>query len=397
MKALKSNPKEFSFYNKLKRAAELVESVLNEKHSDRHGTYIAFNCKVYGVFDVDDLRELIRDMKLSFRQTREVLQEFDSNERLENIFNHQLQRESDGFKDLVAGSCYVSKAYVQKLISKYSATYPSLEPIAYPDLRKELKKVRTLRGGQDKIAAFFKESTIGWEHTLLVNSKEVFQFGRSGGWMALAEAGDFEEYSGRIDWCLKNRYQEKADGVYFLREDGETRNEALQDVTGDCDPESIIAHCQAILFFLREGKERVKHLNGKQFLRGMVLDEVRDCLSQMSRTFTIAEELKFIEGKANIYTNMNSQSMVRKSSRHIGMIETSQGVKVPISEGISLYEELTEVVAGRKPVLESKSIGGFHIESFSPVNNDWILKAGCHKISFGHLQRAIPFISSRSL
>lgn len=393
MKALKANSKERTFYKKLQRALALAEELLKETHSSRDGRYIAFNCKVPGYLSTESVRDMVREMKLPFAQSRAVLREF-TEQRIENIYLHQLQRESDSFKDLVNGSCYVSPAYVQGLISEYFSNYPSLEPIVYPDLRKELTGVKSFEKAKAKISSFFRDSVSGYKHSCLMNSKDVFQFGSNGGWFAVANESDIEDYASRIKWSLEEHYKTENDILLFLRSENETRDEALDYIMNDCDTDSITNHCRAIQFFLNEGKEIVQSMKKKSYLLEAVAEEIRIFLSEQPVTISEEVEIGFIEGKNNLQTNQRSKSLIRRSSRDMNLIETSQGVKVPIREGLALYTELTEVVEGRRSSLSIATIGGFNIDSFDMVENDWILKAGCHSITYKHIQLALPTLTA---
>jgi hypothetical protein len=395
MKRLKANSKEISIYKKLQRALAQTQVLLDNIHSDMHGTYIAFNCKIYsGIVSQEALRQLVKEMKLPFRQSLQVLREFNNENRLENIFTHQLHREADGFKDMVNGSQYVSASYVRSLITEYSINYPSLESIEYPALRDKLKKVKSVIAGQAAIEAFFADSVIGFEHSSMMNPDQVFQFGRSGGWFALADAEDIREYNSRIEWYLKELFKTENGTLFFTPEDNETREQAQHAVNSNCDAESITKQCRAIEFFLNAGKEMVKSMKTESYFKEAVVEEIMTFVSELPATYTIKQEIEFIEGKTNLRTNLKSKSFIRRSAQDSRMIETSQGVKVSIREGLALYKELTKVVEGKKSKPALDKIGGFHIESFTKEDKEWVLKAGCHRITYQHIQRAIPTLTA---
>lgn len=395
MKTVKANSQEKRFYKLLVDARKRVENLLdNFVHGDRDGYYISFNCKVYGVcLSSHELPDYLRTLGLTAIQYRHVLREF-TQSRLYNIYNHMLHDAADQFKDQFSGMQTTPLSYIRSIKETIAYSFPDCSAIQLPFLERSLRRAKDLEAAFKRIDAFFAESRTEYAHGQLMNTDEVFQFGRSSGHFALAPADEFNEYLSQIDIALKF-FSLSGETLYVNEIENVKRSDFFYEVEMDSSLDDralthIIGRSNAVLYFIKEGQKVVAALRKKEAFLSCLRHEIDEFISGISFKITPKMEQEFIAGTRSLRTNGNMLSLIRKSPTNPKVFETSQGVTVPVVDGLTLYQELIAATQGKKPVnLHGRRIGNFIVENFYQEGNDWILKAGCHRISLNHIERAL--------
>ena len=154
---LRSNFYEKRLYKQLIAARKLLAEVLD--HSRNHGDYtgssIAFNCKVQGYLDIDDIHDYIKSLELSDESKQELIEKWDQAE-IDHEFWGNLELEADSYFSSITYGDTGDKEFDQAA-SHIERDYPK-------------------------------------------------QFGRSGGWIGLYDASIIDEWYSKIDFVLDHYF-----------------------------------------------------------------------------------------------------------------------------------------------------------------------------------------------
>jgi hypothetical protein len=378
---LKANRFELKLRSLAEKALDAVKEVLDYKYGDRHGSYIAFDCKVHEWLDTDDVKDIIQKSKMSFGQIRQTLETF-TNSRLTGTFYHILEDNATYFKDWAGGCSYSTKKDITENLARYS------DPITcpYPVLRDILRKKRTHATREKAVYAFFQSGFDALEKLSLIDEKEFGQFGRSGGHYAIAQASEFKEYHDKLEYFIDNAFS----GNDILLRSNTTRAEWHDNL--DCNFEldinsiqSIIEHCEAISFVIEEGESTVKGMNKEYFL-----ERLREEIESEVGAFEVVtdEEVlaKWINHQGSLRTTARSYSFLRlsKDKTHV---QTSQNLCIPIDKAIELYSKLA-LLNPMEATQLTDSIERFPLNHFGMAKGfqEPVLIAGCHKIKWDFIK-----------
>jgi len=393
-KYLKANAAEKRLYDLAKKAQELINSVLQYKYHGGHQSHIAFDCKVRSRIGHDDLKDILRKSSLTFGQKKIALETFDDS-RLENLYYHTLENEAESFKDFLGGEHTATRKSIERNMDEYSA------PIncPYPALRDILAKKKTQANREKAVLEFFNPDFITQDHLSYLNSKDASRYGRGGGHFAVAYAWGFDDYQMNIETFIEEAFSVSNDCLEISMDENMTRGEWVDEVEqsyecGKDTLEHIIGLCEAVMFAIGEGEDIVKCLNDGDYFRDRLIDEI----SSEVGDFTIATDealvAQWAAHKTKFRSTAASFSFLRLSKDKMN-IETSQGISLPVTEAIELFNQL-KTLDPAKTNTERLKIGNYSITQFGTVPNfsEPVLIAGCHKIQWDFIQQFVTKIAA---
>lgn len=394
MKELKANKTELSLLSLAHKANDLLDELLDNKYSSRHESHIAFNCKVYQWFDLDDVKSIIQNSKMTFTQIRTVLEEFDEN-RLNNIYNHALEDAAEGFKSWADGDSCDTPRYINKEMEKLS----NPETCPYTDLRPILQRKRKQSTREKAVHAFFQNGYDTLEHLEHIDTKDFGCYGRSGGNYVIADSSTAQGYKDNVEHFLENAFAEHRDitkkekDLTCIRvDDGCTREDWHDELSyHECykeDLEAIIEYCNALLFVIKEGKEEVQALQNKEYYLELLTEEISNEIGSFTMTTNNETVEKWMNHQLRFFrTNASGYSFLRLDKKKSN-IQTSQNISIELDKGLKLYKLLSRLDPNKHHSLKY-SIGNFTTNSFGYDEKfkEPILRAGCHKIQWSFINK----------
>lgn len=363
----------------LQKANEINEFEPNQDYDTRE-SYICANIKVYEWLNDDDVKEVVKNLNDDDKEI--VLEEFNEN-RLNSIYNHVCQNETDYMKDFIGGCSHTNFNKAKRAFQENLKNECSLSLRFYHEhFKKEFSKFKDLPSFIKHLEKTYSEEYKEFYFLQMLDSKNVWQFGRSGGWLSVAKCTDLENFcedSVNMFYELKESYY-KDDNNQFnevLKSFGynyetlaQTRKRVLSEINSDIasfneQKESI----EWILGFIEKAKKGFKESLLHQ-LDFEINEFINDNLS--------------IDNKIDSYLNGDAKSLNSIESFEDGIIKTNLGAKVTIEQAIKAIQDIKE----GKTVLGQK-VGLFTIEKVVIRDNKTFVKIGCHVFNLEDIEKQI--------
>lgn len=328
--------------------AQELNEYINEPHDfDTRDGYIVANIKMKDFLSESDISATINPLNLDEEGRRRVMDEFNAN-RLWSITSHCAQWEIECFKE-------------------------------------DINDHETYENPNSDYQRFANAV-----NSLGVGSSDIWQFGRSGGWLSFIDENDI------------NFDYNQNDGTYLATEIAYYYDE---DMTNDQFNELLKSYIDINKNFQAQKKELIREMKDGLFeLRATInhchhvikwIEVLKNDFIDYCRERLRCEIIEFINEEFN--TLPNATILIKNNN-----VITSMGVSVSLNNAISLYKICKSAIhqseASHVNVTQhelNEKIGQFRAEYvFLGPNNDWILKAGCHRIAFSHIDSVIASVQS---
>jgi hypothetical protein len=360
---------------------ELTENEKSKDFNTREGKICA-NIKVYDWFDKDDLESVLKDKQLTPYQKSLVTEEFDEN-RLSSIYNHVCEDQVNCLKEQYEDSCDLSNWGAIFRVYNKANNKEGHEKAFYIERFKEdswyierywetAKQFKTFEEYQKSVT---KNDEIGyneWIKRSYVNKFECWQYGRSGGWFSICDKSEVEFEANNYDTLNL---------VYDLRQayndnDNKAFNEVLNNYSID-DKKKYIKECE----------EEVKEYNDKVHAIESIIEDIENSKKYFKET--LLNELEH-EVQQFINHEMDSNEIQSNCTIQIeqDIVKTSKGVTVLKDEfqsNLELLKPLFNSMHVNDIIRIDKKVGNYFVEYATKVENDTIIKAGCHKFSLNNI------------
>lgn len=389
-KQLKATRAEKVLYELHKKALDLLKELSEYKYHSRGRTYIAFDCKVTSRQSFPDremLESVCDELNLTPEIRSSVIEHF-TDEDFYNIREHVIYCEIESYKEFIAGYQHNSREYIHRNLEVYSDP----ERCQYPSLKKKLRRCRTQKGREKAVWEFFKNDIEISDALEYISPKDLNHLGRSGGHMAIAEWRGYDCHLVDIEYALENLFVVR-DGVVYIQTSSNRADWWAYEVEYlNQSLENIIKEVQSILKVLRYSEELVDSLNKSDIFRDQMMAEVEYFIEDHGGNIYTDEHIdKWMERQAVVSTGRGSMSFLRLTQDGT-MVETSQGVKVDLSDAKRMFMWLNNLVKQdseyhHKACGETRQIGPYIVQKFVRDGEDYTLRVGCHQIRWSHITR----------
>jgi hypothetical protein len=368
-------------FNVLTTIEGLTEGEKSEDFNTREGKICA-NIKVYDYFDTDDLESVLKDKQLTPYQQNLVTEEFNEN-RLNSIYNHICETEVHCLKEQYEDSCDLSNWGAIFRVYKKANNKEGNEKAFYIESYKSenwyiehywsiAQQFKTFEEYQKSV---IKNDEIGyneWIKRSYVDKFECWQYGRSGGWFSICDKSEVEFEPNDNDFFNL---------IYDLRQahndnDNKAFNEVLNNYSID-DKKKYIKECE----------EEIKEYNDKVHAIESIIEDIEGQKKYFKETL-----LNELEHEVSQFINDELDSNLIQSNCTIqieqDIVKTSKGVTVLKDEfqsNLELLKPLFNSMHVNDIIRIDKKVGNYFVEYATKVENDTIIKAGCHKFSLNNI------------
>lgn len=308
------------------QAYETVQQIRED--ADTREGYICINIKIYARWDYEKTREdYIKELSLTKTQANRVREEFDDN-RAQGIADHVNEWEVSYMKDWIGGCAY-------------NRDEPERKHLQYFD------------------------------------SRNVWQFGRMGGWLSIMKTADLEAYQEEhyeelqeiadkftgthpeINYRQAVKYWK--DNAYY--EDADSVEQIKHIFAHYCkDLENFAAAYNFVSDYVQRSKEGIIDAYSEQ-LRNEIADFCEDQLKPLSVRVKAADRLVKIEE---------------------GKVYTQRGAAAPLKD----LQKLLQAIHEGHNVIGCKA-GTHTVTKCEKYRDDRYYTVGCHFISLSHVQQFI--------
>lgn len=368
----------------------------NDDFNTREGSICA-NIKIYEWLDEDDVNNVITKHNLQ-AEAPEILEEFNENRR-QNIFNHHCEMEVMYLKERYQDNCDLDDPYKAKQL--YANFYYSdfkawpVDIMTYRDKEGKIKK-QTIWTHEHQYKEAFKFSLqknntpedylkhlkkknawqfSEWDRRALINF-EVWQYGRSGGWLSICETSELEgqEFESYDFYTAI----EELTGIYENDNFNQTLREELEISYTDKkafinEMETFISEWnqkkEAIEYYINEIEESKKH-----FKSGLLSRLEEEILTY------VHEDLKAQESNVSIKIEANQIKTT------LGVSVDLNAFKIALRDVKPLFNTLQTV---GQTVAIKRRVENYFVEYAKKVENDILIKAGCHRFSLNNINQVL--------
>jgi hypothetical protein len=368
---------------------DYTESEINDRFNTREG-YIIANIKVYDYLSESDILNTIKDYpniigsnEFAISTKFAILEEF-NDERLNNVFHHVCESKVAYLKEKYEGNCDLTNFTKVFHVYNYTKRYETKEKAIEENIENDwyiktyfdkAKKYKTFEAYKKAIKKENESEFNDFVNRDSINFK-CWQFGRSGGWFSICKKEDYEQ-----DWLYYYISYQAHD--LLSENDNNTFNEIVNDLL-NCN--------ESKKQFLSRLKENLKDIEFKFNAVESVINDIeeskkyfKDCLiSQLNHEInSFLEEYEEEETLSNVTIQIDNNKIL-----------TSKGVTVLLSEFKANLIELMANIKGAQLEENSilpikKNVGNYFVEYAKKVNNDFIIKAGCHKFSLNNILNTV--------
>lgn len=372
----KINEKIFSLVSEL-------NDLENQDHDfNTRGNKIVANIKVYDWIDNDDVLKICQDQNYSKKQTKKVCKEF-NDDRLINVHNHVCEDLVSNLKDQYESNCDISNfTTIFKTWARANNTDWITKDFYLENYKKdnyyinkywdESKKFASQKSWNQKIIRENKIEFLEFEKRNRIDKFEVWQFGRSGGWLSICDESEAtceslsDNYSSYIFDELNDAYNT-----------GD--NNQFNSVLGDyLDRETKNEFLKTLKSYLQDHKNKIEAITS-------IIDDIEsskkyfkeNLLDQLNYEITEFASSEFSMQKTNVTIQINDNK-----------IKTSLGVTVDENEFKNAFfaalPEINKLPVKAKLSIK-KQVGNYFVEFAKRTKNDVIIKAGCHRFSLNNI------------
>lgn len=333
--------------NTLKKLSAAYLNLMSEAEDfDTRDKYLVANIKTYIWLDKDDILKICKDRGLSEDRTEDVFEEFRS--RLDGIRDHCAENKIYNFIEMLGNkSMYYTNYY--KLAREYERflngnleTYTNYKGETYNHWNlKAFKKFQSKNYSSEKYLNYLKRKhkteMKEYETVSMFDPDDVYQWGRSGGWLSFAPSNFFED------------------------------NDALMIAENPHDDYDTYKEKMQILRpAIHELKKKIEAVN-------WILNYVKSCKEGFKNYLLEQLEYEIGEYLSEEFTEDTIQAQEDK-------IKTSRGVTVGLQEAKTLLPIILKRIEAGEPV-NDLSIGVFKVVRTYVQDNENFVQIGCHNIS----------------
>lgn len=377
-KISKINEKIYSLFSTLE---DLQEN--NTDFETREGKIVA-NIKVYEWIDEDDVLKEVERLNLNEDARQQVIEEFNEN-RLNSIHSHTCEDQVSYLKEKYETNCDISD--FDKIFRVYNcANNTEGKNIEYylENTKNEYylkyywekaKKHKTLTSFKNSIIKANKEEYKEYVLRSKINKFECWQYGRSGGYFSICDKDEanFKCFGNDFPYWIMEELRKA-----YNSDDNKLFNETLNEA--DINKSTIVMELQNIIKGHEEKIEAIETIINKIEADKKYFRE--NLLSQLSHEIS-----EFIE-ELNLAPLSNCTVTIEDN-----LIKTSKGVTVSLMEFKQNLNELMPKFNAMKTINEvlkiGKKVGNYFVERAIKVENDIIIKAGCHNFSLNNILQTV--------
>ena len=331
-------------------------------------SHIVANIKVYEWIGEDDVIKVIEERNLSQHQD-DILEEFNEN-RLNSIYNHVCETEVSYLKEMYEDICHLDN--YQLRASAYSLWIKDkYEDLGHLKVYKELylkewekfsKRKKNSRKDYSKFLYKHHKAEIDEFNKLTSFERSCFQLGRSGGWFSICETNQLENCQFDFNYYfLLDNPTNKDINEYVFNEYNGTKRQYIREM------ENFISNWEEIYDNITYFIEEIE--TNKKGFKGSVIEELRFEIDQFM----------------NDYGIVNVSISIEKD-----IVKTSLGVTVEKDEFTKAVNELCsniDNIVGKYRI--DKRVGRYFVEYTEKIDNDILIKAGCHNFSLNQIKAVL--------
>jgi hypothetical protein len=351
-------------FSLLERANEINSFEARNDFDTREG-YIVGNIKVYEWLIASDVEEHIKTLNLTEEEKESLLIEFNE-DRLNSIYYHTCENQVSYFKDFVDLCATTNFNKLWRAFNTIKENFCSIELKYYYNY---------IEGHEDKTLKEFQKYFISknekdfQEYCILsqFDEKNVWQFGRSGGWLSFAECSEVENFcedEANMYYYLQSAYNEDNNKEFneILNDNiyrNETKKELIKRIEDaiKCFDEKI----EAVNWMLKHIEDELKGF--KENLLHQLEYEIDNFIDQ---EFNIDIQIRnFLNG------NTNALNFIKEVEND--KIVTNFGAKVLIKDAIKFINAIKNKVN-----VIGQKIGPYTINKVLIEQSKTFVKIGCH-------------------
>jgi hypothetical protein len=358
------------FYSLLQKAVEINDDPLQD-YDTREG-YICANIKVYEWLNSSDVEEHVKTLNLTPDEIELINEEFDE-ERLNSIYYHTCEMEVEYIKDFIGGCAHTNfnKAKRAFNYAKNETSWPIELKFYFTQYAKQFEQYNTIADFIKYLESEHAQEYAEFYHLQNLDEKNVWQFGRSGGWLSVAKKEELENFcqdAANLYWYLEKAYNAD-DNTEFNRilmehayrpiNVADAREELTKNIQSDIESfEEKKAAIDWIINYIEEGKKYFKDT-----LTDRLTYEIDDFVNQY---FDIEIQIqKYLSGKRdaiNFIKEIEGEKIV-----------TNFGAKVLIKDAVKFIQAIKNKVN-----VIGQKIGPYTINKVLTEQSKTFVKIGCH-------------------
>jgi len=352
------------------------EEIFNVEASSIYNTrdkHIVANIKVYEWIGESDVSNYIETLPNLSKEDREsILEEFNDN-RLNDIYYHTCDDQVSYIKDFIGGCAHTDYNKLKRSFAVYKSglTNDTLRSCIennsktfdkFNTIEQYVKHLETTEGDEYKEFYYLQNLDVD----------NVWQYGRSGGWLSVAKVSDIEGF------CedTRNVYENLYDA--YVSDDNKTFNEVLMEYayyneTLNDVRKRLIANAENDIEVYNRYKEAIDWIldyieNGRRAFKENLLYQLSfEIDSFIENEFSIDIQIeKFIAGNKEVLNFI-------KEVENDGTVVTNFNAKVRVKDALQFIEAIKNGVD-----VINQRIGAFTINKVMKVSELTFVKIGCH-------------------
>lgn len=362
---------------------EMVEIEETEHHKDfdtRDGKICA-NIKVYEWMDEDDVKKVIADNNLSHFE-EEILEEFDE-DRLNSIYNHNCEDWVTQWKEQYESNCDLSDFNKCFMVYSYASQKDMTLESAIsmrPNMKyyfesnfEKARKFKTREAWVKNVIEKNKQEYDEWDKRNKIDKFEVWQYGRSGGWLSICDDNE-------VDFS----FDDHSDLIYDLKDfppngDNQKFNEILQeyDYFSKHKPDLI-----------KELRQEITKVNEKLEAINSIVSEIEESKKYFKDSVLerLIEEINDFVGEEDLSSSNVSIDVDGN------LVKTSLGISVRLNDFKEAFMTFAHNAVNMKdgdvmPI--NVKVGNYFVNRAVKLKDDILIKAGCHKFSYNQIQETL--------
>jgi predicted house-cleaning noncanonical NTP pyrophosphatase (MazG superfamily) len=350
---------------------------------------IVANIKVYEGLDEDDIDDLIENSLSGYEITdnliKDIKEEFNE-DRLSNIYNHHCESFTEGWKDYLEGNDamdnVMNKAWeyqkfydAKKKGDEYVFESKSAEDrywVEYVNKTWVPEFITFYRRRHNKYKDYVnyainlaKKEDSSFDMHQVIDNFEVWQYGRSGGWLSVCNKDVLE--NNEYDYILD------LDDI----ESNPEFNTALRVAGWEAkDKRALMNEMRS---FIKEWEDK---FNAVSHFVKLIEEEKKNFKDSL--LLRLLEEIEMFLQDNNNEPNCSINMMG-------DAIKTSFGVIVPLNDFVAAYRLLDTLINEAKEDYYpfKVKVGKYTTDWVTKMDDDWTIKAGCHKFSYNQIKKTI--------
>ncbi len=371
---MKLKDKIIKLSEKMDNAFEYLEDL------DTRSGYVCFNIKNHEFLSEDDLMTVLLDIGIDKPMIEDIGNEF-NNERLWNIWHHTAEHEISWFREWIDGCAYNSYGYIYE---KYVKPIQEDGSLSNQEKDEKIKEVWSQWENDSKCLDLLSK----------FDSKDVWQFGRSGGWLSLfkrSEINAHEEnvlYTQDIASLIDDNYGLTNKKLIDIIDDEIginelTMTELYSTICSESD--GLFEFVEAVKFVEQHIKDCLQgfHSQCLEILREEVVQYV-DQEGIIINVKNISVDKEWISG---VKKHTNSLLALVRYDKNKDVIETSKGLSFSSDKFIKEFKNIGGFITEGVDIKfnNHKIFDKFYLSRIKCVNDDYLIKAGCHNMLYSNI------------